>query len=153
MRLQTLITFLAVTLIVLLLSTVTIATAIVAWGEMVTLDLALGPEDGQTRILLPAPAFLLDALLGVSLSRGGAERLDLWPEELVDWSECIQQLAAELELAPSGVYIEIQTPEESILVRKRGRRLHFEVDAPEARVRVRVPVRLLRRTVDRLAPP
>lgn len=93
-------------------------------------------EENGHHIRLGLPAGLLHA--AVVLLPDSA--LDEAASELAPWVPAIEAGWRELEDAPDFVLLEARSADENVLVVKSGSHLEISVDAPDARIRLAIPL-------------
>lgn len=96
-------------------------------------------EDGP-RIVAPVPYALVRA--GLALAPRDVRQLDL--PNLADYAHDLGEILHALRDAPDGVYVEIHTPDEHVVVSKREGALRVAaVDGDRTRVELTLPVEAL----------
>jgi hypothetical protein len=132
---------LAVVLVLALTAGVALA-ASVATSGLVQVRVEEHGADGQS-FTVPVPAALVHSALGVvRLAR--PEGLREAREQLHPFEDDLEALLDQLESHESFTLVEVESPQETVHVRKRGRTLLVEVRSPEADVHVSLPLDLVR---------
>jgi hypothetical protein len=60
-------------------------------------------------------------------------------------------VAEELEDCPDGILVDVQDAQEVVTIEKKDGKIHVFVDSPDETVRCSVPIRTVRRAVERIA--
>jgi hypothetical protein len=93
-------------------------------------------EDGP-RIVAPVPYALVRA--GLALAPRDARRIDA--SEMADYVDDLRDILDALRDAPDGVFLEVESPDEHVVVSKRGDALQVQVtDADRTRIELTVPL-------------
>ncbi len=133
-------------LLVFLMPVFAFATAVAATGT-VTVSVHEPGADG-VHLYIPVPALLIDVAIFAAPRLMPEEALAEARAEIEPFRAGLEALAEELESCPSGVLVDVQTPDEHIRVTKSWRSFEVEVDSEDADVRVSVPARLASRVLD-----
>lgn len=137
---------------VLVLSWILVLGAAVAWSGVATIR--IDDADEGVDLFLPIPMAAVEAAV-VSASWGHRDRvaleLDTHLGELAEYDPFLRAILAELENCPDATLVEVQDHESSVSIRKRGGHLEIDVNDIGARIEISLPMRSVRRTVDRLA--
>jgi hypothetical protein len=96
-----------------------------------------GPDGA--RILVPFPM----AVARVALAVTPEEELRELRSEVGPWAPALVRIAGELEDAPDALLVEFVDENDTVVIRKEGRKLVVEWAGPEEAVRVKVPLRSL----------
>jgi hypothetical protein len=78
----------------------------------------------------------------------------VWREcaaEAEDWLPATRAMIEELAEAPDFVLVSVSTPDERVLVAKRGRHLQVQVADPKVEIRCQVPLRAVKVALTRIA--
>lgn len=140
--------YVAIALAILMMPFVVVATTIAATGT-VTVRVQDHSPDGMN-LIVPVPALLFDVVAFVAPRVIPDEALDEVRRELGPWKGALLETAEALEDCPSGILVEVDSGEEHVTVEKRGNRYRIAVDSPDVDVRVTIPDRLMRRTLQAL---
>ena len=138
--------YVALALLVFSMPVFAFATAVAATGT-VTVRVHEQGDDG-VRVYVPVPALLIDLAVFAAPRLMPADALAEVRAEIEPFRAGLEALAEELEDCPSGVLVDVQTPDEHIRVTKSWRSFEVEVDSEDAGVRVSVPARLASRILD-----
>ena len=104
-------------------------------------------DDGVS-VYVPVPALLIDLAVFAAPRLMPADALAEVRAEIEPFRAGLEALAKEIEDCPSGVLVDVQTPDEHIRVTKSWRSFEVEVDSEDTDVRVSVPARLASRVLD-----
>jgi hypothetical protein len=118
------------------------ATAVVYRAGSVAVEVE--PEDGS-RYSLTVPA----VLAGIALAFVPDDVLTDIGEELEPVWPTVRAAARELDEAPDFVLLEVRSDGDRVIIEKKGHRLLVLVETADDRVRVAVPIRTMRRLVER----
>jgi hypothetical protein len=133
---------------VIVLCPVLLVGAALAYGGVTSVHIQDRSEG--FRLYLPLPSVLVEAgVLTVTLVVPERELLEV-RAEIGNWGPLLEEVARTLEECPDVILVEVEDGDERVRVVKRGRSLRVEVDEPDLHVRVSVPARTVRRTVQRL---
>jgi hypothetical protein len=94
------------------------------------------PEGSSVDIMVPAAIVPVVAGIGSVCSFHGCD-LDPEAEAALDLASAAMAAMAE---SPDGVYVEVRSVDEIVLISKRDGTLHVEVDTPEESVRASIPL-------------
>ena len=109
-------------------------------------------ETPEVDLTFPVPTRLADA--GLLLARLAVPEKELAEarREIEPFLPLIQEVARELADVPNGtVLVSVTTPDETVVVERRGGRLRVDVDAPDASVHVSLPARSVKRLARQLS--
>jgi hypothetical protein len=99
-------------------------------------------------LFLPVPLALADAALAFAPE----EELAQVRRELAPYRELVHAALQNLAECPDAVLVDIQAPDESVLISKEGRDLRVEIHSlHEGEVEIRVPLRAVQRVVAQVA--
>lgn len=103
-------------------------------------------------LYLPVPMVVVDgAVATASYVMPREDWLDLHAElELGEWEPLVREILEALDDCPDAVLVEVIDDHEHIRVSKEGRNLEVRVSSDDVDVRVSIPTRSVRRTVNRL---
>ncbi|HVR30430.1 MAG TPA: hypothetical protein VMS86_12960 [Thermoanaerobaculia bacterium] len=108
-------------------------------------------ETPEVDLTIPVPTRLADAGLLLARLVIPEDELADARREVAPFMPMIQTAAWELANVPNGtVLVSVTTPQETVLVERRGGRLHVDVDAPDAKVHVSLPARSVARLARQL---
>ena len=138
--------YVALALLVFLMPVFAFATAVAATGT-VTVSVHEQGDDG-VRVYVPVPALLIDLAVFAAPRLMPADALAEVRAEIEPFRAGLEALAREIEDCPSGVLVDVQTPDEHIRVTKNWRSFEVEVDSEDTDVRVSIPARLASRVLD-----
>lgn len=138
--------YVAIALIVLITPIFALATAVAVTGTVTVSVQEKGPDG--TRIYVPVPALLLDAAIALAPMIIPEEELAEARREIAPYRDGLEALASELENMPAGVLVEVEGPDEHVLITKTWRSFEISVESDDADVRVTVPARLVSRVLD-----
>lgn len=138
--------FVAIALVIFFLPIFALATTVAATG-VVTVEVHEQGEDGVD-LYIPVPALLFDVAVWAAPKVIPPEDLADMRREVAPYRNGLEALAAELEKCPSGVLVEVESPDEHVRIVKTWRSFEIEVRSPDANVSVSVPARLLGRALD-----
>lgn len=138
--------YVAFALLIFLMPVFAFGAAVAATGT-VTVSVHESGPDG-VRLYIPVPALLLDLAIFAAPRLMPEEALAEAREELAPFREGLATLADEIERCPSGVLVDVKTPDEHIRVTKGWRSFEIAVDSDDTDVRVSVPARLASRLLD-----
>ena len=137
---------------VLILSWILVLGAAVAWSGVATIRIADHDEDLD--LFLPIPMAAVEAAVA-TVSWSHSDRvtmeLDAHIEELAEYDPLLRVMLAELEDCPDATLVEVDDGESWVAIRKKGGQLEIDVKDIGVEVEVSLPMRSVRRTVDRLA--
>jgi hypothetical protein len=102
-------------------------------------------KDG--RVFLPIPMLLVNTALNFVPVMGHVKILD----ELSTHSDIVQAAADELMRCPDGPFVEVTTPDEKVLVTKKGANIIVDVKSEEEKVYVRIPIQATGKVFAKLA--
>jgi histidinol-phosphate/aromatic aminotransferase/cobyric acid decarboxylase-like protein len=88
---------------------------------------------------LPIPMILVDA----GLALAPADQLEEARRQLAPWRELLEAACEALEACPEATFVEVQSRNEQVLVAKRGSYLVVDIDNPDEKVYVQVPIHAL----------
>jgi hypothetical protein len=132
-------------------STLVYAGVAVVRSQLVTVEIEERGPDGIS-LYIPLPAALVDAGLAIAPGVMPPDALADARQEIGEWGPFLEELAHLLTTLPDATLVTVDDGDERVLVAKRGRNLIVDVDSPDARVRVSVPVRTVERAVAWVAP-
>ncbi len=135
--------YVAFALLVFLMPIFAFATAVAVTGT-VTVRVQEQGDDG-VNLYIPVPALLIDLAVFVASRAMPDDALAEIRAEIAPFRDGLEALAEELETCPSGVLVDVQTPDEHVRITKDWRSFEVEVDSEDANVRVSVPARLASR--------
>ncbi len=138
--------WLAIAMIILMSPIVALATTVAATG-IVTVQVEESSPDG-THLYIPVPALLLDLAVFAAPMVIPADDLAEMRREVAPYRDSIRALADSIESMPSGVLVQVDSPDEQVRITKQGRSFRIEVQSSDADVSVSVPARLLGRSLD-----
>ena len=137
---------------VLILSWVVLIGAAFAWSGVATIRVDDVDEDFS--LYLPVPMAIVEAAV-VSMSWGDPDpirmELDSHFRDLGEFGPLVGALLRDLENCPDVTLVKVEGQQSVVVVSKKGGSLLIEVDDPGSRVHVSLPIRSVRRTVDRIA--
>jgi invasion protein IalB len=102
-------------------------------------------KDG--RIFLPIPMLLANTAVNFVPLTGHVNI----PDELSTHSDILQAAADELMRCPDGPFVEVTTPDEKVLVTKKGANIIVDVKSEEEKVYVRIPIQATGKVFAKLA--
>jgi len=137
--------FLAVSAAVSILMLATLGAAAAAVYRSGTVAVAVEPPDGGG-LSISVPAILIH----IAVALAPAEMLDEVRDELRPVWPTIRAAARELDRAPDFVLLEIRSGGERVIVEKEARRMLVRIETDGDTVRVSIPIRTVRRIVDRV---
>ena len=140
--------YVAIALIVLMTPIFALATAVAATGTVTVSVHERGPDG--TRVYVPVPALLLDVAVALAPMVIPDDALADARREIAPFRDGLMEMANQLENMPSGVLVEVESPDEYVRITKTWRSFEIEVDSEDTDVHVTVPARLLSRTLDLL---
>ncbi len=132
-------------LLVLLISPIFVLAATVAATG--TVSVAVEAADG-TDLYIPVPALLFDVGLWVLPRLLEPAELARIGEQIEPWRPALEEVAQGLASCPKGVLVDVKSGSEHVQVLKHWRTYEVRIDSPDTRVRVRLPARLLQRTLE-----
>lgn len=103
-------------------------------------------------LYLPVPMVVVDGVVATASHVMPQEDwLNLQAElDLGEWEPLVREVLEVLDDCPDALLVEVIDDHEHVRVSKEGRYLKVEVDADDVDVRVSIPTRSVRRTVNRL---
>jgi len=113
--------------------------ATVASLGVVVVDVQEGGPDGH-RIMIPVPLVFAQAALAVAPVVAG-EELRI-PDEALEHIGIAREILEALAAAPDGVLVEVEEPDEQVVIRKEGDKLIIKVHGKGEDVSVNVPLHL-----------
>jgi hypothetical protein len=113
--------------------------ATVASLGVVVVDVQEGGPDGH-RIMVPVPLVFAQAALAAAPVIA-EEELRL-PDECLEHVGIAREILEALAAAPDGVLVQVEEPDEQVLIRKEGDELIVQVRGKKEDVSVRVPLHL-----------
>jgi hypothetical protein len=130
-------------IIVLVVATVGVAVAAVYHAGTVAVDVTPA-DDSSISVALPAGLLnLAIALVPDDVVRDVTDELEpVWPT--------VQAAARELHRAPDFVLLEVEGPDEHVLIEKRDGRMLIVVEERGERISVALPLSTIRRIADKL---
>lgn len=66
------------------------------------------------------------------------------------WGTVVKALGGELSRCPDAVFVQVKSPDETVLIRKEGVHLVIDVDSDDETVHVRVPIKLVTCVLSRI---
>ena len=102
-------------------------------------------KDG--RVILPIPMLFLNAAVNFA-SVTGHVRI---PNELSTHSDLVQAATDELLRCPDGPFVEVITPDERVLVAKKGANIIVDVKSEDEKVYVKIPIQATGKVFAKLA--
>jgi hypothetical protein len=113
--------------------------ATVASLGVVVVDVQEGGPDGH-HIMVPVPLVFAQAALAAAPVVAG-EELRL-PDEAIEHVGIAREILEALAVAPDGVLVHVEEPDEEVLIRKEGDKLVVQVHGKKEKVSVNVPLHL-----------
>ncbi|MBN2371746.1 MAG: hypothetical protein JXO72_14785 [Vicinamibacteria bacterium] len=95
---------------------------------------------GGARVRLPVPMIFVEAATLLA----PMDQLPELPPEAASLSPMIGDILRELSACPDAVLVEVETPEEHVVIAKRNGRFAIEVIAEDADVSISLPARSMR---------
>ena len=138
--------YIAFALLIFLMPIFAFATAVAATGTVTVRVHERGPDG--VNLYIPVPALLVDLIVFAAPRLMPEDALAEARQEIAPFREGLAILAEEIESCPSGVLVDVRTPDEHIRVTKSWRSFEVSVDSADADVRVSVPARLAGRVLD-----
>ena len=138
-------------LAVVILSWVVLIGAVYAWSGVATVRVQDASEG--VNLFVPVPMALVEvAVVGASWSHSEhfQTEIETHLEDLGDIAPMVRIILLELESCPDVTLVEVQDHGTYVKIMKRGGDLEIRVDDDESNVRVSIPIRSVRRTIDRL---
>jgi invasion protein IalB len=102
-------------------------------------------KDG--RVILPIPMLFLNAALNFA-SVTSHVRI---PNELSTHSDIVQAATDELMRCPDGPFVEVITPDERVLVAKKGANIVVDVKSEDEKIYVKIPIQATGKVFAKLA--
>jgi len=102
-------------------------------------------KDG--RVFLPIPLLLVNTALNFAPV---ADQVDL-PDELDTHSDLIQAAANEVLHCPDGPFVEVNSPDEKVLIAKKGANIVVDVMSQDEKVYVQIPIKATGKVFAKLA--
>lgn len=99
-------------------------------------------------LYIPFPAIFFDLAVLVAPMVVPDDALADARREIAPYQEAIESLVEELEDIPSGVLVEVESPDAHVQVSKSWRSFKVDVQSDDADVKVKVPARLMSRALD-----
>lgn len=134
--------------LLLVLGTFGVAAAVAYRAGSIEIAVHEKAPDGAS-VSIRVPAVLLHGAL-MLLPYGSIEPPE---QELRDAMPALVAAVRALERSPDAVFVDVKSRDETVSIAKRDGRLIVDVDAPDATVRVALPLDLVRRVIDRLEVP
>ncbi len=138
--------YVAFALLLFLMPIFAFATAVAATGT-ISVSIHERGEDG-VHLYIPVPALLIDLAVMAAPLVVPADALAEARAEIEPFRDGLEAIAEELESCPSGVLVDVRTPDEHIRVTRGWRSFEVEVDSEDADVKISVPARLVGRMLD-----
>lgn len=109
-------------------------------------------SDDGFNLYLPVPMVVVDgAVATASHVMPANEWLELQAElDIGEWGPLVREVLEVLDDCPDAVLVEVFEEHEHVRVTKEGRYLKVEVEADDMDIKVSIPTRSVRRTVNRL---
>lgn len=102
-------------------------------------------KDG--RVILPIPMLLLNTAVNFASMTGEVSI----PDEFNTHSDVVQAAANELMRCPDGPFVEVTTPNERVLVSKKGSNIIVDVKSEDEKVYVQIPIQATGKVFAKLA--
>ncbi|NNF07867.1 MAG: hypothetical protein HKN21_13975 [Candidatus Eisenbacteria bacterium] len=103
-------------------------------------------KDGDTRIIVPVPV----TLAKIAMNFVPQDEMTMESPELYQYRDAIDKVLRELDHAPDGEFVRVKDGQSEVVVEKRGRHFHVEVDDDGTMVRAKMPIKAARRFIDRI---
>jgi hypothetical protein len=97
-------------------------------------------KDGGARVHVPVPMAIVDAATLLA----PRDRLPELPPEAANARPVIGDILRELADCPDAVLVEVETPDEHVVIAKRNGRFEIKVNADDADVSISLPARSMR---------
>ena len=132
----------------LMAATMALGAAAIYSGGTIEVDVE---DQGSGSLSLTVPAVLADLAVGLVPSHLVDKALENAPDELRSWMPAVREAWREFARAPDFVLVEISGPNEHVRVEKRGKQLIVLVDSGGERVKVAIPLKTIRRLLEKVA--
>jgi hypothetical protein len=138
--------YLGIAAIILMMPIVVLAATIAATGTISVRVRETGPDG--VNLWIPVPALLVDVAVFVAPLVIPREELAEAREHIEPWLPALQAMADELERCPEAELVSVHSNGEHVRIYKSWRSFHVDVNSHDADVEVKVPARLVSRTLD-----
>jgi virulence-associated protein VagC len=103
-------------------------------------------QEGGEYIFVPVPL----ALVSFALNFVPAEQLREEAQEMAEYGPIAVAILGSLAECDDAVFVEVETPDENVLISKEGSKLIVKVDSPDEHVFVALPLSGAKRIVQKL---
>ena len=104
-------------------------------------------QDRDGRVYLPIPLLFVNSVLSVASI---AERITL-PHEFKQHSDLVQAATDELLRCPDGPFVEVKSPQDDVVISKRGSDLVIDVKSKEQKIFIQIPIEATSKTLAKLS--
>jgi hypothetical protein len=98
----------------------------------------------QKSVFVPVPMMMVNGAIGLIPDTKLNSARDRLRNDEIRW---VMAVSDGLARCPDANFVEVKTPTDQVLIAKRGSNLLLDVDTPEKRVYVSVPLHAVRQTV------